>query len=277
LHRRLADVLAAEGLGFQDLDRLTLRSLAGEDALLAVPDKATGALRTTALHDELDARLREEAPALLILDTAADLHAGNENDRAQVRQFVGILRGLAIRHACAVVLLAHPSLTGMASGSGLSGSTAWNGSVRSRLYLERITEEAYEPNPDARRLTTKKANYARTGTEIGLTWRAGVFVADAPEEPAGRLDRMAASAKAERVFLKLLRQFTDQGRHVSPTPSVSYAPTVFARHPEAEGMTKRALAGAMEKLLTDRRVIIAEHGRGASKRRHLIEAEGAAR
>ena len=35
LHRRLADILAHEGGDFRDLDRLTLRSLAGEDALLA--------------------------------------------------------------------------------------------------------------------------------------------------------------------------------------------------------------------------------------------------
>jgi hypothetical protein len=34
LHRRLADVARAEGVGLADLDGLTLRSLAGEDALL---------------------------------------------------------------------------------------------------------------------------------------------------------------------------------------------------------------------------------------------------
>jgi hypothetical protein len=54
---------------------------------------------------------------------------------------------------------------------------------------------------DVRVLRTKKANYGRTGGEINLKWEAGVFVAEA--QPMG-LDAVAAGAKAERVFLKLL-------------------------------------------------------------------------
>ena len=86
----------------------------------------------------------EAGRGVFVLDTLADLHAGQENDRATARQFIGFLRGLALRHELAVVLLAHPSNAGMASGSGLSGSTAWNASVRSRLYLERVVEAGYD-------------------------------------------------------------------------------------------------------------------------------------
>lgn len=67
-------------------------------------------------------------------------------------------------------------------------------------------------NPGARVLTTKKANYGGIGGEIGMTWRNGVFLADKAETG---LDRMAKGAKAERVFLKLLRLFDAQGRYVS--------------------------------------------------------------
>lgn len=120
-----------------------------------------------------------ERPALLVLDTLADFFGGNENDRAQARQFIGMLRGLAIRHDCAVLLLSHPSVAGISSGVGSSGSTAWNNSVRSRLYLSRVTgEDGYEPNPDARRLAVKKSNYGRIGAEILLHWDKGVFVAE---------------------------------------------------------------------------------------------------
>jgi hypothetical protein len=155
----------------------------------------------------------------------------------------------------------------MASGSGLSGSTAWNASVRSRLYLERLVDDGFEPNPNRRRLTLKKANHAALGAEITMTWRApGIFVPDPPE---GGLDRMAASTKAKRVFLILLDLFTAQGRYVSPTPCVTFAPAVFAKQPEAEGCTPRALSAAMESLLRSGQVVIAEHGRGASKRKHL--------
>lgn len=251
LHRRLGDVVQAEGGRIEDLDRLTLRSLAGEDALLAMLDRSTGALAASGLYAEIEARMGRDAPALVVLDTLADLFPGNENDRAQARQFIGLLRGLAIRHECAVLLLAHPSLSGLNSGTGTSGSTGWNNSVRSRLYLERVVQDGYEANPDARLLSTKKANYGRTGGEIAMTWRDGVFVADAPETG---LDRKAASAKAERVFLKLLRAFTEQGRRVNGNGGATYAPKTFAESSEAEGCTKRALKAAMDSLYHARRI-----------------------
>ena len=98
---------------------------------------------------------------------------------------------------------------------------------------------------------TKKANYGRTGGEIAMTWRDGVFVADAPETG---LDRKAASAKAERVFLKLLRAFTEQGRRVNGNGGATYAPKTFAESSEAEGCTKRALKAAMDSLYHARRI-----------------------
>ena len=131
---------------------------------MAVPDKKTGSMVASPLYAKIDKAMEAERPALLVLDTLADLHSGNENDRAHVRPFVQLLRRLAIRHGAAVVLLAHPSLTGMANGSGLSGNTAWNNSVRSRLYLKRVKEaDGYETQPDARVLESMKANYAGTG------------------------------------------------------------------------------------------------------------------
>ena len=140
LYLRLADILDAEGAGFDRLGNLLIRSLAGEDALLAVQDRRTGSLVPTPLYDALAAEIARFRPVLVVLDTLADLTAGEENNRAHARQFVGFLRGLTIRYGCALLLLSHPSLTGMSSGTGLSGSTAWNASVRSRLYLERIIE-----------------------------------------------------------------------------------------------------------------------------------------
>ena len=265
LHRRLADVAQAEGVTLADLGALTLRSLAGEDALLALLG-AGGALEATPLLDAVDEMLQRDQPDLLVLDTLADYFPGNENDRAQARQFIGLLRGLAIRHRCAVVMLAHPSLTGINSGTGTSGSTGWNNSVRSRLYLSRVANDGYEQNPDARLLRTMKSNYARTGAEIALTWQSGVFVADAP---VTGLDRVATSAKAERVFLKLMREFTEQGRHVNHSGGATYAPKLFAEHPKVEGCTKRALKLAMDGLLDVGKVKIATDG-PPSKRRSFL-------
>jgi RecA-family ATPase len=267
LHRRLDDVTRAEGVALSDLHRLHRKSLASENALLAMLDRQSNMLVPTPLYERIDKEMGDICPSLLVLDTLADLHSGNENDRAHGRQFIGLLRALALGHNCAIVLLAHPSLTGISSGTGLSGSTAWNASVRSRLYFERVTDDGYEADPDARRLTNKKANYGRTGEEIPLHWKGGVFVAD--EAPTG-LDRTAASAKAERVFLKLLQQFEDQGRKVNHAGGQTYAPKVFAANPGAEGVTKRALGQAMERLLVSGRIEIQEEG-PPSKRRQFLE------
>lgn len=250
LHRRLASIAEAEGITMAAMHRLSLKSLAGQDALLASLSK-DGRLIRSPLFYALDQFLGEARPELLVLDTLADLFPGNENDRAQARQFVGILRHLAITHRCAVVMLAHPSLSGLNSGSGTSGSTGWSNSSRSRLYLERVTQEGYEADPDARVLHKRKANYGRTGEEIALRWQAGVFVAQEAEQG---LDRCAANAKAERVFLRLLREHTDQGRRVNANGGSRYAPKVFAEHHGSEGVTKRAFRAAMERLLSDGRL-----------------------
>lgn len=249
LHRRIADVGEAEGVSMAELDQLTMRSLAGEDALLSVLDPRSGVQKASELYLELDSYMSDELkPAVLILDTLADLFPGNENDRGQVRQFIGLLRGLAIRHECAVVLLSHPSLTGIQNGTGISGSTGWHNSVRSRLYLHRVIQGEEEPNPDARLLECKKANYGPTGDEIALTWRNGVFVADEPETG---LDRMAKRSKASRKFVELLRMLNDQGRDVNPSAGPNYAPSVFSKHPDAEGITKEAFRNAMEILFSN--------------------------
>ena len=265
LHRRTDDILRSGGLTYDDLANLTMRSLAGEDALLAVETQV--ALIQSALFEELDARAALENPVLIVIDTLADVFPSNENDRAKVRQFVGILRGLALKRCCAVVLLAHPSLSGLNSGSGTSGSTAWSNSVRSRLYLFRVVQDDYEPDPDARLLSTKKANYGRIGGEIAMRWQAGVFVAEAT--PTG-LDRLAVGAKAERVFLALLRTFAEQGRKVNHAGGSTYAPKTFATNPKAEGVTKAAFKVAMEALLSRGTIRIGADG-PASKQRQFLE------
>jgi RecA-family ATPase len=267
LHRRVIDITRADAVTLANLDRLTIRSLAGEDALLAMLTGRTGALVPSPLFYELDRRIETEQPALVILDTLADLFPGNENDRAQARHFIGLLRGLAIRHACAVVVLAHPSLSGLNSGSGTSGSTGWNNSVRSRLYFERVLSDGYEQDPNARALRTMKANYGRTGGEIRLMWREGVFAAR-PEETG--LDRMARNAKAERVFLKLLRTFDEQGRTVSESGGRNYAPKAFSEHPDSEGCTKAALKNAMDALFSKGAIRLEKTGPASKQRRHIV-------
>ena len=117
---------------------LHLISLAGESALLATPAR-NGLIVPTKLLQRVSEAACDLKPKLLLLDNSADVYGGNENDRGQVRQFIGLLRSIAMASGAGVLLTSHPSLTGLSSGSGLSGSTAWNASVRSRLYFKRAT------------------------------------------------------------------------------------------------------------------------------------------
>ncbi len=271
LHRRFADIVAHHGLGLGDLGRLHLRSLAGQDAALATAERRTGGLAPTDLYDLVGRDLERIRPRLLVLDTLADLHSGDELNRVHARQFVQLVRHWAIRHGAAVLLLAHPSVSGMQSGSGASGSTGWGNSVRSRLYLERITDGGYEADPDRRVLTTKKANYAAAGAEIRMTWRDGVFAAD---DPPTRLELQSASAKARRVFAKLLRQLTAEGRDLNPSAGPNFAPSVMASHPGAEGCTKQALTRAMSDALGDGTAVIVEHGPPSKRHKRLRPGVG---
>lgn len=238
LHRRLADICRSQGVSTPALSDLTIANMAGSDALLAVIGKKTGALTPSAVFNEFDRTARALKPRLIVLDTLADIFPGNENDRAQVRHFVGLLRGLGIRHKCAVLVLAHPSLTGMATGSGASGSTAWNNSVRSRLYFERLKSEGYESDPDARRLKVMKANYGPIDGEIAVRWQDGVFIA--AQSPLASENE----ARAERVFLSLIERNAAQGRYFT----AMLAPRELAAMPGSEGLSKQVLKRAMERL-----------------------------
>src|SRR5262249_52487594 len=150
---------------------------------------------------------------LIVLDNAADIFGGNENDRAQVRQFIGILRGMAIAAGSGVLLTSHPSLTGINSGTGLSGSTAWDASVPSRLYFKRAkTEKDEEPEPDLRILEVMKSNYGPIGETITLRWNNGLFL---PVGGVTNLEKLATEQEADQLFLTLLNRFNRQGRNVS--------------------------------------------------------------
>lgn len=219
-------------------------------ALLATVNRK-GVLTRTPVFDQIDAMIAVSAARLVVIDTLADTYPGNENDRAMVRQFVGMMRGLAIRHRCAVVLLAHPSLTGISTGTGASGSTAWNNSVRSRLYFDRIKDGDHEPDPDARRLKVMKSNYGRTGNEISVAWKGGVFIA---QIDGGMVD---VDARAERIFLAMIGQLAGQGRYLNEL----HAPKTIADMPGSDGMTKRKLKDAMERLFTS----------GQIRKREIIE------
>ena len=63
--------------------------------MLGAPDRS-GLVRPTALFNALHKKALELKPVVVAIDTAADTFGASENDRSQVRQFVGLLRRLAM-------------------------------------------------------------------------------------------------------------------------------------------------------------------------------------
>jgi len=274
LHRRLADIAESYGADLADLTALKVVPMAGEDAVLAASGR-NGLLAPTPLWSELEALVAAWEPVLIVLDNLADVFAGEENSRPHARQFVGMLRGVAIRTGAAVLLIGHPSLNGLSSGSGSSGSTAWNNSVRSRLYLAKpAPADGIDTDPDLRILTVKKANYAKTGGELRLRWHRGAFALDGgllAGQP--QLDLGAAHARVDSLFLQLLAESDAAGRVVSDKTGANYAPVIFAKSPRANGTTKGGFAAAMERLFASGQIIVETTGPASKRRSQLVRTD----
>lgn len=262
LIRRGNDILTALGHTFADLKgRMRVMPMAGEDAEMMFINSER-LLQVSHVAEKVEEIVQEFQPALLILDTSADVFGGDEINRRQVRTFVSMLRRMAMKHRLAVLLLSHPSVAGMQTGTGLSGSTAWNNSVRSRLYLT-----ADNTDEDLRLLKGLKSNYARKGGEMKLRWHQGAFVLDdgKPSPGAALVNKLA-----DKVFLKLLSAINRTGQHVSPSRSPSYAPSIMAKRPDREGTNKKALEEAMHRALAAGTVVVVTEGPPSRQRQRLV-------
>ena len=272
MHRRFADIARQQEIELDRLESLHICCLAGKNAVLVTANDR-GVIQPTDLWAEFRRLVISIKPKLVIYDTLADLFGGNENVRTQARQFVSMLRGLALETASTALLLAHPSLSGMASGSGSSGSTTWSNSVRSRLYLDRVRKSVrdggaeFELDPDAHVLRTMKSNYGPKGGEIRLRWHQGVFVLD--DGPEAALAQAAKDARAEAVFLELLTAHCSTGQNVSADPGPSYAPARFAEDDRGKAIGKAGLQRAMRRLLEAGRIRVVEDGPQSRRRKHL--------
>lgn len=174
LHRRQLDINASLALTLQDLgDNLRIAPREFMDNAFMHWDRNTGALRMQNVWAQLrDAAIAFKAD-VVIVDTIADVFAGSEIDRVQVNSFVKTCLGrLASEINGTVIALGHPSMAGKASGTGTSGSTAWNNAVRSRLYL-RYPKGTDKGN--VRELEGMKSNYGPKGNVLKLRWNKGAF------------------------------------------------------------------------------------------------------
>lgn len=177
LHRRQEAINRHYGCRMSDLEPVMMESRAGRDCVMMQFQQWGGDGRRTPMFDQFAYAAKQHRAQILILDTVADVFSGNEVDRNQPRTFIRALRRLAIELQGVVILTQHPSVEGMNSGSGRSGSTGWHNSVRSRFYLtmpKRAAGEQDEPTNE-RWLKGMKNNYSKFGGKTSVTWESGVF------------------------------------------------------------------------------------------------------
>lgn len=277
IHRRLSDIAISLNVDLGDPRlkdfRYISRNGAENGMVEFIQEFRDGERRqimkqTTFFYDVYNWALAHGAQ-LIILDSLHDFFHGNENDRAQTRYFVNQLRWLASEIDGAVILLSHPSMSGMASGTGASGSTAWNNAVRSRLYLTRPKGDDDEtpPDPDMRILKTMKANYGRIGDAINLRWANGVFNTDLPMQ-GGAISSVERMIN-QRAFLEALKITNAQLRPISEhKASPHYAGKVLKEYPPCAGLTVSQVERAMLDLFTSGK--IAKATIGTSPNRHPI-------
>ena len=264
IHIRLAAITKHYGVTFNDLvdGGLRVLSLLGEDATLCAATGKGGKIETTALYAQLYEAAGDIKPKNISIDTLSRAFAGDEINRVQVYAFANHMQALAKAAGGSVTVLSHPSLAGIASGSGISGSTAWHGAFRFRQYLTSVKAEPGEqPDGDLRQLEFKKNQYGPRSENIVVRYQNGLFL---PERGLSNLDKATREAEAERLFIDLLKRFSDAGRNLScSVSSPNYAPKVFAAEAEAKGarLRKTDLEEAMRRLFADKKIVVETYGR----------------
>jgi RecA-family ATPase len=256
MHRRSFDCIEHRGLSFADL-RGGLHFICDQDqAVLGALDR-NGVVQPTMSLLRLERTVAAIRPALVIVENAADVYSGNESDRPNVTRFMrGLLGRLTVPCESTVMLIQHPSVSGLNDGTGRSGSTGWNNSGRWRLNFTKAKD-----SDDLRQLEIAKNNYGPTGEKITLRWERGVFV---PESQAAASPyRAAEESKVDETFLQLLDKATAQGIDARPNSGAGYAPAMFAKDRDAGGIKKVAFVAAMDRLYKAEKIVTRENKRGS--------------
>jgi RecA-family ATPase len=273
LHIRLATIANHMGRTFKELIEKGLHVLNffGQDATLCASLGKSGNVETTALYKLLYEAAGDIKPINISIDTLTRAFSGSEIDRVQVYAFANHMQALALVAGGSVTILSHPSLTGVQSGSGISGSTAWHGAFRFRQYLKGVKPDGGEqPDDDIRELEFKKNQYGPKGESVIVRYQSGLFL---PERGISSLDKLAREAVVDEAFLTGLRTLIEQGRdamegHTSP----GYGPTLIAGLPsiKAQRIRKRELEQAQERLLAANKVHIGKTDGPPSKAKRRI-------
>jgi RecA-family ATPase len=269
MHRRLFNITRCYGAKLAHLGNIKLVDLVGQDAVIGELSRS-GKVVATELYKFMVSMIALFRPGLVIIDALADGFSGDENNRSQARQFISMLRGTGKNYGCAFLVLAHPSLSGINTERGTSGSTGWSNSVRSRMYFKSITDkDGKEVDTNIKNLIQPKANYSAGGFDMNVRYSEGFYM---PIEGEINLSRMEKETIHENVFLAILKRYAEQDRYVSDQSSAAYAPSRFAEETEAKEkrIKNTQLKEAMNRLFEKNAIKVEEYGPSSRKRRRIV-------
>jgi hypothetical protein len=190
---------------------LTILDVTDNDPALFCETNEKGVKRgvTTAAYKRLKQYVEERGIDFLIIDNASDTYDANEIERARVRAFIRSLAQLIKERGGAVMLLSHvdkQTAGGTRSSQGYSGSTAWNNSVRSRLFMSE--------SGDGVLMEHQKSNLGQKAEPLILGWFDGVLdLASARVELDG--PTMQAHDRHRVTILRMIEEFKNRGEFIS--------------------------------------------------------------
>ena len=255
---------------------LKVLPLLGQDSMLCVQSGRGNHIETTPLYRQLYEAAGDLKPKNISIDTLSRAFGGDEINRVQVYAFAMHMQALAKVAQGSVTILSHPSLSGMASGSGISGSTAWHGAFRFRQYLKGVKAEddADPADDDLRELEFKKNQYGPRSRPVILRYVDGLFL---PVNGATDPERVAREARADGCFVNLLRKYRERGDDVShKSKSHYYAPRLFVEETAAREHKFRQseMEDAMRRLMDGGRVMVELFKKGDRSQARLVLTPG---
>jgi RecA-family ATPase len=239
------------------------------DPILAGLVKKTGKVMPTKTFAWLREMVLDLKAKLLCIEAASDVFDVDEIVRGHAKVCIRLLQGLAIEADAAVLLLYHPSLSGIASGRGTSGSTQWNNTMRSRLFFQTLPGSK-DDDPENRRkvLEVMKANRGPTGERVILEWRNGLFV---QPSTAMTVERAAREQHVDQSFMAALRRLLGQNQDIAPgKTSTNSAVKLMRGSTETKGIRNDELFDAQQRLLDANVIVIGAYGPPSRGQKRLV-------
>jgi RecA-family ATPase len=239
------------------------------DPVLAGFVKRTGRVEPTRTFGWLREMVLDLKARLVCVEAAADVFDVEEISRGHAKACIRLVQRLMMEADAAGMLLYHPSLSGMASGRGTSGSTQWNNTMRSRLYFQTLpgsNEDEASSRPKV--LEVMKANRGPTGEKVILEWRNGLYV---PIGGTATVERAAREQYVDDAFLSALKRLVAQGYDVAPGhTSTNSAPKLMKGRDETKGIRQEEIKSAQARLIDKGCLRIEPYGPASKGKKRVV-------